>query len=206
MIKANRTRTLWLSFGLVFSAGVSPAAAHSLHLFAEGDGTVIRGKAYFRGGSPARDAQVTAFDPDGRKLFETRTDNEGAFAVEAPYRCDYQLRVATADGHGAEFRLAAEELSSELPPPGPADDPATPKERPEAMPLDSVSAKPPHHAVHDTLTDEFRAMRAQLSALRQEMAEYQQRTRFRDVVGGIGYILGLAGIAFYTAARRAGKP
>ncbi len=182
MTKTMCMITLPLAVALVALPGRSPAFAHALHLFAEGDGTVIRGRAYYQGGSPAVEAQVLAFGPEGRKLGETRTDAEGAFTLSVTYRSDHRLLVVTGDGHGAEFRVPAAELSASL---APADaEPALPAE----------AASP---------ADELAAIRSQLASLREQLAGYEQRTRLRDVVGGIGYIVGLAGVAFYMAARRA---
>ena len=41
------------------------------------------------------------------------------------------------------------------------------------------------------------SLRAEIVELRREFADYRNSTRLRDVLGGIGYILGLAGLAFY---------
>ena len=42
----------------------------------------------------------------------------------------------------------------------------------------------------------------QLDLLRQQVYDSEERLRFRDILGGIGFILGLAGVAFYLKARR----
>ncbi len=182
---------------MVILAAPSSAAAHSLQLFAEGDGTVIRGQAYFRGGNPAVDVLITAFGPENRKLGETRTDAQGAFSLPVRYRCDYRMLASTGDGHGAEFPVESGELSASLPPLGAAAD--SPAEEPAPAAAASIaSADEPPPA-----PDELAAIRSQLSALRKQLAAYEHRIRVRDVVGGIGYILGLAGIGFYVAARRA---
>ncbi len=192
-------------FVLALLLGASPAVAHSLHVFAEGDGTVIRGKAYFRGGSPAIDAQVMAFGPEGRKLGEARTDAQGAFTLPAPYRCDYRLLVVTDDGHGAEFRVPAEELSATLPPPGGDGDAGEHGESHGGAPAAPAAPAevPPAPGRPGPVAEELAAIRSQISSLREQLAQYEQRTRLRDALGGIGYILGLAGIGFYVAARRA---
>lgn len=41
-----------------------------------------------------------------------------------------------------------------------------------------------------------------LQLLREDIARLEQRILLRDIVGGIGYIVGLAGIAAWVAARR----
>jgi len=45
----------------------------------------------------------------------------------------------------------------------------------------------------------------QLHALRRQLDDYEAQTRLRDVVGGIGYIVGMAGLcAFFLARRKRG--
>ena len=41
----------------------------------------------------------------------------------------------------------------------------------------------------------------QIEELRRQIFESDERLRFRDILGGIGFILGLAGVAFYMKAR-----
>lgn len=52
------------------------------------------------------------------------------------------------------------------------------------------------------------AIHNRLIRLQQRLDEYEQKIRLRDVLGGIGYIVGIAGIAFYflgVRRRRAGS-
>ena len=46
------------------------------------------------------------------------------------------------------------------------------------------------------------ALGRQIRGLREQIEGYQEQVRFRDVLGGIGYIFGVAGIAFYFLGRR----
>jgi nickel transport protein len=41
------------------------------------------------------------------------------------------------------------------------------------------------------------ALRAEIDLLREQVIACQQRTRVRDVLGGLGWIVGLTGIAYY---------
>ncbi len=49
----------------------------------------------------------------------------------------------------------------------------------------------------DELAARIEALQWQVGALRREFGEFEQTVRLRDVLGGIGYIVGLAGVAFY---------
>jgi len=41
--------------------------------------------------------------------------------------------------------------------------------------------------------------------LQRQLEAHERQTRLRDILGGIGYILGVAGIAFYLLGRRRGR-
>jgi len=174
------------------TVSAAPAAAHKLFVFASAEGATIHGEAYFQGGAPARGLAVTAFDPQGAELARTTTDDQGEFTLTAEFRCDHRLVVETPDGHGAEFTLRAGQLPADLPPRDEAAGPPHPQdEHPHAHIEHS------HHPPSSEPSEELRALRADVAALQEQLTRYENRTRLRDVLGGIGYILGLAGIAFY---------
>jgi nickel transport protein len=176
------------------------AWAHTLNVFAHVEGRQIRGNAYFPGNVPAREVQVTAVAPDGRTLGRTKTDQEGDFALDIRERCDTKIVAASEDGHGAEFTVHAAEMPQDLPAAAPSDgSPVGPPGQPAVRP-----AGPPAIPGQDVL-GEIQALRAQVIELRGQVYDYEQRLRFRDVLGGLGYILGLAGVACYLLSlRRAG--
>jgi len=176
------SRTLLTVFTFCSTAllAVSSANAHRMDLIAHVHGSEIHGEAHFHGGIAAKDATVTALDPAGEKIGETETDEQGAFTLVAKFCCDHRLVVKTADGHGAQCTIAAGQLPSSLPP--------------------RAGAADHHHASHEH--DQSESIRADLASLREQLHGYEQKTRLRDVLGGIGYILGIAGIAFYLLGLR----
>jgi nickel transport protein len=179
--------------GLVGAALVllcaAPALAHRIHLFASG-GTVIEGSAYFSGGGALASATVRVTAPNGVRLGEVRTDAAGRFTFRPAHRCDHVFVVEMGDGHRAECTVPAAELPSDLPslPGAPPPPPAEPSGQPE--PADP-SARELERAV-------ARAVRP----LREQIDRLEHRLRFRDVLGGLGYIAGLTGLAFYVLAVR----
>ena len=178
------------------------ASAHKLNVFAHVEGHTIRGNAYFPGNVPAREIQVTAVAPDGRELGRTKTDQEGKFALDIRERSDTKIVAVAEDGHGAEFTVHAAELPEDLPAAAPSAGPtAGPPGPPAAHPAGQPSLP------GQDLPGEIQALRAQVVELRGQVYDYEQRLRFRDVLGGLGYILGLAGVACYLLSlKRAGRP
>lgn len=202
------------------------APAHQLYVFAYAEGQTIHGEAYFRGHIPAQHLPVRIFGPAGEELGRTETDNQGRFTFEAHEQCDHRFVVASADGHQAEYLLPAAELAGagppaaerpaskppqgllaeqhlEQPPPsgqGPgsasASGQATAAHRPAGA-IEQSSQPRSLPAEADKLAARIEALQSQVAALRQELAQFEQTIRLRDVLGGIGYIVGLAGVACY---------
>jgi len=186
----------------------SVASAHTLNVFAQAEGTTIRGKAYFRGGTPAQEVEVIARDPAGKELGRVRTDQRGEFILPATVRCDYRLVVDTGDGHGGEYTLRAAELPasvgqvSNLPvnPASPAPSPAPPHEAKNAASTPSLPS--PVSSAESLETFQLDELQRQLEALREQVDAHDQQVRIRDILGGIGYILGVTGVAYYVLAMK----
>jgi len=176
-----------ISCGAVVLVGVllfaSSALAHAVSVFAHAHDDSIHGEVSYFGGIPAKNAKVTALDPSGVEIGETTTDEDGKFTLKARFRCDHRLLVDTGDGHGAEFTVGATQLSQWLPP---RDD--VPKSTSESS---------------SSSNEQLEAIREQIVELRKQLDGYERKVRLHDVLGGIGYILGIAGVAFcFLGGRR----
>ncbi|MCS7305470.1 MAG: carboxypeptidase-like regulatory domain-containing protein [Thermoguttaceae bacterium] len=207
--------------------GGSAAWAHKIYLHAEVVGQKIQGRAYFRGGAAAQEATLQVFLPDGRKLLETKTDANGQFSFSAPARCNYRLVVDTGDGHGAETVLSASELPESLPPleqiPSPLIEklPSLSEEKPPSSSLapslgvsgqSGTAAFPRERSAQQNVPppgnpEQWQqwieeAVRRQIAPLASRLEQMEDRLRWSDVLGGIGYIVGLTGLGFYLLGMR----
>ncbi|NQU75435.1 MAG: hypothetical protein HQ546_03845 [Planctomycetes bacterium] len=117
----------------------------------------------------------------------------------AACKCDHLLRIDTGDGHAASFVVKGHELPDDLPA---LSDTAT-KITSEA-PTQLVSTETVgQHELPAKLEDVIsKAVSKQIRPLREQIDRLEERIRLRDVLGGIGYILGITGIAFYFLGRR----
>ena len=108
------TKSIALVTLIVLLAAPVAALAHKMTVDVYvASGAVIEGEAYYHAGKVAG-AKVEVFAPDGKKLGETVTDEEGLFKFEAKIRCDHKF-VVTDGGHRGEALLPAEDLPSHLP-------------------------------------------------------------------------------------------
>ena len=194
---------LGLCLGLLVSL---PAQAHKLKVFATAEGDRIEGEAYFVGGAKAAGARIVIADAEGRELSRLMPDAEGHFSYQVSRRMDYQVIADSQDGHQARWTIRAEELAAALPP----------AEGAEQNPAASEPAIPLPSEKPDVETDGLApaavvalvegSVARQIRPLREEIEAYGEQVRLRDILGGIGYIVGIAGLGLWWRSRQqAGK-
>ncbi|MDD2816796.1 MAG: hypothetical protein PHP00_13860 [Thiotrichaceae bacterium] len=163
--------------GLLLCLIAPLASAHALHIFALTDGQHLLGRAYFGENLPAVREEVMLYGEQAELVAKTQTDDTGRFVFELPKRQDYNVIIEGMEGHRAEYHLAAQEIPENAAP---------------NLPADSVELQ--------TLIS--KAVRQEIQPLREQLDRYALRIYWHDVLGGIGYIFGLAGLVFYFQARR----
>jgi nickel transport protein len=171
----------------------TPAHAHKMRVFATAEGAQISGYAYFSADSRAMNSKMKVAGPDGVAVFEGSTDDNGQFAFRATRRMDHVITVEGGDGHMASFTVTAAELPASLPAAEnqPVPQPAVPAVRDgDAADLRSF--------IDQSVARQIRPLREQLDA-------YQEKVWWHDVIGGIGYIVGVAGFFFGWANRKQRK-
>ena len=174
---------------LLISLTASAALAHKVNIFAYVEGETVHTESYFNDGTKCSNASVFVYDPSGKRLVEGTTDAKGVFNF--PYSGRHPLRIVleASMGHRAEHVLEV----------GPADAVAT-LERTADTPLadggdDAIQIQA---AVEAALDRKLSPLIAKLDRLQKA----QEQVGIRDIIGGIGYIVGLMGLAVYLRQRR----
>lgn len=168
-----------------------PALAHKVIAAVFPSGQSIEGEIGFSDGSMARNQTVTVTDASGRVLGEVVTDDTGFFTFVPVEPVDHVFTANLGAGHLAQATMAAADVARIL------------GQQAVAAPAVSAPAEaaPPQasgidrEAVAEMLRNELRP-------LRQEISAYREKNDLQTILGGIGYIVGLFGLAFYLAARR----
>lgn len=193
----SETRVLAVLLGMSFLCALPGVAfAHKIHIFATADGVEISGSVYSSGGAVAAGLVVGVFGPDGTSLGEATTDEDGEFSYTATLRADHTMRIETPDGHGASYTLSAAELPESLPASG-ADAPS----ESEGAPPVKAAAPPSIGGDEGDLAARVDLLRMQVIEMRKQLDRFQEKKNFQDILGGVGYIIGIAGVAFYLMAR-----
>ena len=170
----------------------SGAEAHRLKLFATLEDGTISGYAFFVGSGRAQDADLRISDATGKEVAALRTDAKGFYRWKAPSAQTYRLIANTGDGHVADATIEAQRFAGLS-----ADTIETAEEEDKTI-AGSISAAQIERIVDAAVA---RQMRPLIEAY--EAAE--GRTRFNDIMGGIGMIIGLAGLSLWAQARRREK-
>jgi nickel transport protein len=196
--------------GLLLLLAAAPAHAHMLKVFATATGARIDGSVYFVGGGAARAAAIRVQTPDGEVLATLQADPDGRFSLDALRRVDHVIVADSGDGHAARFTIPAYSLPATLPTavlgtPSAIVAPATlaPTGPPHSLPAEGAADAPAAAEPLEALV--ARAVAAQVRPLREQLNAYEDRLRLRDVLGGLGYILGLAGLVLWLQAKRRGR-
>jgi nickel transport protein len=213
----SRTTSIWF---LLLALMSQPTLAHKLKVFAQTEGDWIRGRAYFVGGAGAGGARVEVQGSEGRVLAELTPADDGSFAYRTLAPVEHRLVARTGDGHGAHWTIAAETLQGAFSPPNtpPSADPSDDSEQPatRTQPLtDAPTPTPTAPLAHAPVAPQTidpaligaieQALARQTHPLAERLNALEERVRFQDVLGGIGYILGLTGLALWWRCRRTGE-
>ena len=177
--------------------GTAPADAHRLKVFASGLADRITGYGYFTGGGRAAGAEVVLATLGGAIIARDTSDQQGAFQFTVTLRQDYQITMDTGDGHIATFIISAAELADTLP----VATPEIGRNHPVPAPSATVSAVSSiDQAALAGLIEQ--AVAKQIIPFRAQLDAYEARLRLHDILGGIGWIVGLCGLGAFWMRRR----
>ncbi len=179
----------------------APALAHRVTIFAWVEGDRVFTESKFGGGRKAVGAKVAVFDREGTQLLEGKTDEEGAFSFKVPKLTDLRIVLKPGPGHRAEWTITESEIRQA----GGQED----IEKAGGQ-EDIKGAGMPEQASGDVslsrneikeLIDE--SLDRRLTPIVKMLAELQTKgPSMTEVIGGIGYIMGLMGVALYFLSRR----
>ena len=190
------------------------ARAHSVNVFAFVDGDEIQVECGFSKTRKVANGKITVADSEtGDTVLEGTTDKQGVFRFRPPNEFlatghGLDIRLAAGEGHRDEWKIAPEELRS-LSQSDSANTPAPPKpnigktRQPAPAPDEKRTTTLSAVDIAELEGIIGRVVDAKLAPVKQMLARQQDREPgLRDIVGGIGWILGLLGLAAYMKYRR----
>lgn len=187
---------------LLITFFATPAFAHKVTIFAWVEGDTIYTQSKFSGGKKAKGSLVTVFDMQGNRLLEGTTDEKGEFSFKIPKKTGLKVVLKASMGHMAEWKIPVEEMVAAQ---------ASQNKTPEASVISdttSPSNLTPISGSTSLQKEEIRRMideslDQKLSPIISMLANSQdQGPGISEVMGGIGYIFGLVGVALYFTNRK----
>lgn len=200
----NLTRLISLIFFATLMGNAEMSAAHKIKVFATVDQDIVNGYAYFSSGTRVRSPRVDFYDSNGTNISGLVGDENGQFTLAVTCRSDYLIKVSTDDGHQADWRLAEDEFGLDLPSCNPlavgghiivSAGNSTDITGNESIGANIVDIGP-------VIRDELVPLKGQIARLQEQIDLLSEKRRLQDILGALGYLLGLAGIAFYIMGRR----
>ncbi|MFZ5586190.1 MAG: hypothetical protein ACOZHQ_09695 [Thermodesulfobacteriota bacterium] len=172
------------------------ALAHKVGLYAYVEDGQIKGQAYFAGGGKAVNSPVAARDGAGKDLGQAVTDDQGRFSLPLPAGVAPPLRLTllASQGHQASYEIPASELSGAAPS---APAPASAAETSASAPGPGLDSAELERVVAKVVGEKLAPLNAQVARLAGE-----RQVTVHDIAAGIGYILGLFGLAAWFKSRR----
>ncbi|MFB0527247.1 MAG: hypothetical protein ACETVT_00015 [bacterium] len=189
-----------VSIGLILVLLVSSTAlAHKVNVFAYAENGMVYTESYFSDGRKVMDSTVEVFDAKNNRLLLTgKTDKNGEFFFKIPEATGLRIVLTASMGHKNEYLLTEDEVRDAI---GTAKVPE--KSPPEKMETEKRQAPP--EEVTQISDDQLqllmeRVVEEKTAPIMKKLLrieEQMQKPSLQDIIGGLGYILGLMGIVIY---------
>ena len=217
-LSALRVQGIFLILSMV--AFVPPALAHRVLVYAYAEGDTIHTESKFVPDTPVQQGKILVVDQKTDKVLLTgQTDDQGKFSFKIPaeavaQKLDLKIVVEAAMGHRGEWLLKADSYLTGVNPeeagaaapvaPSPAAAVAPTSEAP-ATPTPPVPPEIRAPAVDRKMLEDAlnKALERQLAPIKEMLTELTiHRTSPADIIGGIGYILGIFGLLAYFQSKK----
>ena len=172
----------------------SQILAHRIGLFAYIEGKEIKGQVYFIDGSPAKKAQVKLINSQGKVIGLTKTDEKGNFSFTKPSLNGILRIVAIAEaGHRSEMTLKIKDKTIDK------NEKILLKNNSSSLSkTTTISEQEIAHLVQNVVQKELQPIRELL----EEVLKETKKPSLQEIIGGLGYIVGLFGLIFWIKAKR----
>ena len=199
---------------VIFFLGINPAYAHKVMIFAWVEGDTVFTQSKFSGGKKVKGGNVVVYNTQKKILLEGKTDDKGEFSFKVPEKTTLKIVLYAGAGHRAEWTLPKEDIE-EMSGKKPAK--STLKKPPRKMPVNAIppettenradempqAPQPPGPGADEIEQAVERALDKKLKPVIKMLNESLDRSpTVSEILGGIGYILGLMGVGAYFHYRR----
>ncbi|MEA4855779.1 MAG: hypothetical protein AAGU21_18300 [Solidesulfovibrio sp.] len=221
-------RWLWIATAVLFVASARDALAHRVNVFAYVEGDTVHVECSYSRSDRVRLGEISVQNAATGQVYLTgTTDERGDFAFAVPpeargQKADLRILLKAGEGHQNDWVVKAEEYAAAAAAPAPTapagsaldpakgGGPATPAAPPAVAPakadgpdracLEAAALGPVIEAAVEA------AVEKKIAPLRKMLLDDKEKgPGLAEIFGGIGWLVGLAGLAAYGKSRKAGK-
>jgi len=193
----NKLYLILISIFLIIIMVDISVFAHKVNIFAYVEGDKVYTESYFSDGKKCVDSKIEVFDSQGDKVLEGLTDEEGAFSFEIPSGDgDLKIVLTASMGHRAEYIIRADELGDVA---GLIEEKIEEPVSAVSPEVSSFDLKEIQSIIDDTLDEKLKPIMREMREIKKSQ---EDRISFTEVIGGIGYIIGIFGIIAYFLSRK----
>lgn len=202
-MRAFNKKTVLVS--LLALALSSAALAHRVNVFAWTEGDVLHTESKFSGGTRVHFGAIRVEDLATKAtLVDAKTNEKGEFSMPIPPEFDrthgLKVTINAGEGHQSTWTVLPEDLSPSLPhthqaasQPQPIETAHTP---PQAVTLSPETLDAIESRIAARVAQEVAPLKRDLAALS------TPQITLKDIIGGLGWILGLFGVGALVAKRK----
>ncbi len=190
--------------------------AHKVSIFAWVEEDYVHTISKFSGGKKAMNTPVEVYNNKGKLLLKGVTDNNGEFSFKIPQRIEMTVVLAAGMGHKAKWTIPVDEIIGDAHEHGyehehekasllkKASVNASAKTTTESISQQDTISQPCltqyeiQEIVEKVLDEKLKPVFSKLNRVH----DPNQPPGLKDILGGLGYIMGLVGIGAYFRYRK----
>lgn len=190
---SQRNGIIFCAMTLIFVLGVllSPNAhSHGVNIFAWVEGDTVHTQSSTQRGKPVINGEISVYDDQGAVVLSGVTDSSGKFSFTRPTTATLKIELLAGPGHASHWTLEAS-----IP-----EEPVVPEHT-----HNMDKAIPPNKSISPKEIADIvdAALERRLAPLHEMVAATQaRRNGVKEILGGLGYILGLVGVGAYVHYRQ----
>ena len=175
--------------------------AHKVTIFAWVEGDTVYTESKLSGGKRVVDGAIKVYDAKENILVEGRTNDQGEFSFKVPGDAPLVVELNAGMGHMAKWTLQPGDFGEKSSvDEHPGDNTEKQMEQvPTVAPAPSVSAEELKVLIENVMDEKLKPIKRMLIESREDDPSLS------EIIGGIGYIIGLMGMAAYFRYRKEAK-
>jgi nickel transport protein len=192
----------------------TPAGAHKVNIFAYAQDGKVYAEGYFVDGTKCKNSVIEVIDnKTGQKLLEGHTDDNGQYSFNIPRATALKLILRAGTGHQNEYVLNEEEVRGAMP--LARNKTEKPSEQRKILPTESKPIKSeqlpkvqlavtPPASPEELEALVGRVVDSKLQPVMKILVKLQEQSAkpgLTEIIGGIGYIIGILSIIGYLKGR-----